>query len=393
MIYRHIEEEIQYYFTAPALNQSSIKVILKDGIQKFIEQEEELISKEDLYYSEEKHFIIGNGVDCIISHGMEIFKKNYAYSTLINKPSDTVMSIVKLVFDKIPPGEKKMENIKFYSKQLYDSCNEHNYYMSRKIPSDKDVKTKIVDENGNKKEIIGPDKRTWKDDKRVDSFLVDGTVAQYWKELIDSQGKQLLSEFEKEKISSISESLLTHKHTKHIFECKEGFDIVYQMPLFFNVDGVLCKGLLDMVKIDHLRKKVLIIDIKTTGDYVLRFNQSLRIRRYDIQGSFYLRAVKQNLKIIGELVGKDISSYTVANPAFVVESTLKAGTPMIYVMTDSLVNTGIMGSSTRGYIQGYVQGISLFKEWKSINYSLEERFKNTNGIVWIDEEFEYTEQF
>jgi hypothetical protein len=252
--------------------------------------------------------------------------------------------------------------------------------MNRKIPSDKLVKGKI-------------DERTWKDDKRVEGFLGDGTVAKYWEELISSQGKQLLSESEKNKIVEVSYNILNHKHTKNLFVDGKDVDLIYQMPLFFEFNGVMCKVLPDLLRINHGQKKIYDIDIKTMGDYVLRFNQSFRLRRYDIQGSFYQKGVKENLATISKLIGKDISDYTFANPAFVVESTLKPGTPMIYVMTSDLIETGIVGDKNRSYIGGYFQGVEIYKRWKIIDYSIEERFKDTNGIVWVDGQFEYNEIF
>lgn len=368
MIYRHTEEEIQYYFSAPALNQSSIKVILKDGIQKFAELEEQLISQEDLYYEEKQHFIIGSAVDHIITQGMESFNNKYAYSTLTKKPPETVMSIIKSVFDKktAEDGHNIQQKLNNYELDIMNSCNDHSYYMNRAKP------TILLD-------------------KRAENILKDGTAQTYWEELLSSRGKQLLSVAEKDKIEAVSNSLLSHKHTKHLFEDIKGTDTIFQIALFFEYNEVMCKSLIDCIKIDHTKKKILVIDIKTLGDYVLRFSLCMRTRRYDLQGSFYYKAVKENLEEISKLIGVDVTKYSISNPAFAVESTLKPGTPMIYVMTDDLMEMGIAGDNR--FIQGYFQGVELYKQWKEIGYSLDERFKNSNGIVWIDNNFMYNEEF
>lgn len=369
MIYRHTEEEIQYYFSAPALNQSAIKVIIKDGIQKFRELEEQLVTQEDLYYEEKQHFTVGNAVDHILSQGMDSFNNRYAYSVLTRKPSDTVMSIIKMVFDRVATSnspELVCNNLVDFKEEMYNACNAHDYYMKRSKP-------------------------LWTEDTRMDSILKDGTAQTYWEELVNSIGKQLLSQNEKEKVLGIANSMLGHKHTAHLFKDSRDFDIIYQMPMFFELDGVGCKILPDMLRIDHTRKKILTIDFKTMGDYVLRFSLAMRIRRYDLQGSFYHRGTKANLEEISKLIGKDVTKYTLSNPAFIVESTIKWGTPMVYVMTDDLMDIGIKGDDK--YILGYIQGIELYKNWKAIDYSLDDRFKHTNGIVWIDSRFEYNEVF
>ncbi len=69
MIYRHTDEQLQAYFDSPAINQSPLKIIIdpNGGIEKFVEQLDALVSNEDDFYDEKKHFIIGKAVDCIIS--------------------------------------------------------------------------------------------------------------------------------------------------------------------------------------------------------------------------------------------------------------------------------------------------------------------------------------
>ena len=380
MIYRHTDTEISNYFANSALNQTSIKVILNKGIQAFVEQQEQLLSVEEEPYEEKEHFIVGSAVDCIITGEEGAFDRKYAYSNLIHKPSDAIMTIVQKVFREIPEDQAVLHDILSYKRELYDSCNDNNYYMSRKVPSEKLIKGK-------------PDERTWEEDKRVENFMGDGTVAKYWEELINSKGKQLLSEYENNKIVAVSDSFKNHQHTRNLFTDGDNVDIIYQMPLFFTLEGVLCKALLDMIRINHRAKKIMPIDLKTMGDYVLRFNQSLRRNRYDIQGAFYTTAVSECLNTIGKLIGKDISDYEVSNFAFIVESTTKPGTPMIYVMDDTLTDSGKIGSHYKTYIGGYEQGILLYKDWSELNYSIEDRFKDTNGVVWMNADFDYNETF
>ena len=97
MIVRHTEEQINDYYERIGLNQSSLKVILEDGIQEYVMQVAQLTKQDDYYYEEKKHFIIGSAVDCRITHGEEVFLNKYHFSKLIKKPSDGAMSVLSLI--------------------------------------------------------------------------------------------------------------------------------------------------------------------------------------------------------------------------------------------------------------------------------------------------------
>lgn len=382
MIYRHTDQQLQAYFNSPAINQSAFKVIIdpNGGIEKFVEQQDALINNEDDFYEEKKYFIIGKGVDCILSQEPEAFKNKYHYSDLKKKPSDTVKAIVREVFYFISQSTPVDSILPFvsYKKAIYDVANtikdekgKTGYSMNRAAPTEKQLKENpaVTD--------------WWNYDNRWSSMKY---AQEYWDDLILANGKQVLDDGEYNTINNIVISFTTHKHTKHLFVDTADTDIVYQFPMFWTYDGVLCKGLIDHIIIDHKHKRIKPIDEKTLGDYILRFPQAVKKRRYDIQGSYYGFGLRKNLVNLSELIGKDVTNYSVANLAFVVESTIKQGTPLIYPMTPELDLTGQYGDGR--YLKGWEQALLEYKEWKDIDYSIEEKFKSTNGIVWINENFE-----
>lgn len=410
MIYRHTDQDIDSYFRNESLNQSSIKTLINEGLEKYIECRDELKMQEELYYSEKEHFIIGSAVDCWLTQGKEAFDSKYAYSKLVNKPSEKPMSIINMVFDKVSDmvsnavGLSIDPDLSAYKRQIYDACNEHQYYMNRKIPSDKPVKLEKFDTltgevvKLKKGEVppMGDDPRSWEEDKRWRDIVdAAGIGQQYWEELLDSVGKQLLSQRQAELISTIVSSFVSHRHTANLFKDADNMDIIYQMPLYFSVQSnitnkeIACKALPDMIVVRHNEQKIYHIDIKTMGDYILNFKDQFRIRRYDLQGSFYNTAIWHNKKAIGDLIGKNIENYAMADPAFIVESTKKPGTPMVYVMTAESNLQASQGDSR--YLKGWNQGIGIYSLWKECNFSIEERFKETNGILWIDNFFDYNE--
>lgn len=382
MIYRHTEEQLQEYFNSTAINQSALKVIIdpNGGIEKFIEQQDALLNNEDDFYEEKKHFIVGKGVDCIISQEPEAFKNKYHHSDLIKKPSAVVMAIVREVFflvTQTTPIDKVLPFVN-YKKEIYDVANnikdekgKTGYSMNRAAPTEKQLKENplITD--------------WWNYDNRWSSMKF---AQEYWADLILADGKQVLDDGEYNTISNIVISLTTHKHTKHLFVDSPDVDIVFQFPMFWNYLGEDCKGLLDHLIVDHKNQRVRTIDEKTLGDYILRFPNATKKRRYDIQGSFYAFGLSKNLDKLSALIGKDITGYSLAPLAFVVESTVKQGVPLIFPMTTELESIGRNGDGK--YLKGWEDALKEYSAWKAINYSIEEKFKSSNGVVWLDSNFE-----
>jgi hypothetical protein len=362
MIIRHTIEQVNEYYERIGINQSSLKVLIEDGIEKYLSIKNDLQRQNDLYYEEKKYFIIGNAVDCRITHGEEVFKNSYFFSQLQKKPGEKGMSVIKLAFDKaiakFPKGPDV--NINLFKKEIYEAANEEEYYIKRKKP-------------------------TFEEDERILTLLKDNGQA-YWMDLALAEGKQVLNHDENLVITAIVMSLLTHKFTRHLFVDDATTDIVFQLPMYWSYKEVDCKGLVDMIIINHATKKIFIIDIKTLGDYITRFNKAARKRRYDLQGAFYTLGLKLNLPQLGTLINRNLDNYEVANFAFVVESTIKPGTPLIFPLTDELMEQGANGSED---ILGYNQAIDLYKEWEGMDFSLEKKVEENNGVVFLGEDYNY----
>lgn len=360
MIVRHSAEQIKDYFERIGINQSSLKVLINDGIQIFSAQREQLVSQDDLYYEEKKHFIVGSAVDCRLTQGEEVFLNTYHFSKLVKKPGDKAMSVIKLAFDRarqeFPLGVDI--DITGYKKHIFDAANDQEYYLNRR---NKDGDHEL--------------------DTRIASLIKDNG-REYWADLSLAEDKQVLSDEEQNIINAIIISLTTHKHTAQLFKDGDYIDIIYQMPLYFSYGEVDCKGMIDMIIVNHTRKKLFPIDIKTLGDFTLRFNRAIKKRRYDLQGSFYTYGLSQCLTQIGELINKNLSKYEIANFAFVVESTIKPGCPMVFVLSDEILEEGRVGSIEEGFL-GWTQGIEIYKAWSDIDFSVEKKFEETNGVMFI----------
>jgi len=345
----HITE----YFEDSSVSQSQLKLLLSGSPRLFNN-----IREPELYFEEKKHFTIGSAVDCLLTQSNEEFRRQYHVTELENKPTDIMMSIINRVFDSLPPGRYHPITSIEYKQAIIDSIHEHDY------------------------------RRTWSDDVRYSKVCEH---YEYWDELRNSQGKIILSNDEYSIISQIVMSLRTSEYTSEYFQEGNDIEVMYQVPIYWEYDGVRCKALLDMVRIDHKAKTIQPIDIKTLGDYTINFPKSVRQRRYDIQAAFYSEAcvtLKNTL---------NLWEYKILPFKFLVESTIEPGTPLVFTCDYDLYKTGRYGSPEvevsgvviRQEIFGFEHLIRLYKYHQSNGFEKDKRvvdnnhhfFINWNGII------------
>jgi len=389
MIYRNTREKVKEYEDCPYLNQSLLKVLAEDGIEAFIDKKDDLI-RSDKYYDEKEHFVVGHAVDTIITFGQELFNEEYLISKMPKKPTPVEMSIIKQVFDLVTAGMVvEGENpdvyrpLALYPVQGLEAMDNHQYYMNRHWSKKKDA--------------------TEADDTRFATMCKNSLPEKYWRELIAARGKQVLSDDEVSKIIGVvdgdgnrikhgtASSLLEHPYSAWVFKEQEGIDLVYQFPCYFNEAAVWCKALIDLLRIDHNRRKVFVIDVKSTGYSILKFNRQIRDRRYDFQGSWYINAVRKCLGELSDLIGKDISGYEFADYAMIVESTVRPVTPLIFILTTAAERIGRFGDGK--YRMGWTQALDLFKLWQDKHFSIEEMFSESKGIIFIEDDYSYNKIF
>ena len=308
MIHRTNRDTVTKYRELESISQSKLKLLMAGvGVYNNTEPEEK-------YYSEKEHFIIGSAVDTLITMGADACKKEYYVSQLENKPSATIMSIVKEVYDIISSESS-------YAKAIADFASDDIYF--------RDTILHVAD----KQEF----QKRWKDETRYKKIVEQGQ--DYWNDLIESKSRQILSLQQFDLIKIISDNILNHPHTEKYFQDAEHLDIFYQLPLKFMYEDISCKALLDMVIVDHHNGIIQPIDIKTMGDYVSNFPISFMRRRYDIQAAFYTQAIAD------DYTGWNIlfKDYKILPFKFIVESTTMPGTPLVYTCSEEVLNKGKYG--------------------------------------------------
>lgn len=246
-------EEVEEYFERQGVSQSYLKKLIK-GVQYLGTPEKKM------HYEEKGNLLIGSGVDDKISMGDEAFERDYHIASDI-KPSDTIKSMVHQVFDTIVDNTQKAPEraLTAYSSEILTAVDDHNYQAR------------------------------WKEDTRINKVIETGF--DYFKELKKAFGKTILSPVEKIVIDNIEISWRTSLVTAKYFVDSKDVHIFYQVPIYFELEGVSCKALLDMVVVNTKEHTVQVIDFKTMLDIVENFPYSAKSFRYDFQSAFYSQAM------------------------------------------------------------------------------------------------------
>lgn len=368
-IIRATKEQVEEYYESDRLSQSQLKLLLK-GVSNFLNNHKD--EKGLLYYEEKGHFIIGSAVDCILTSGIDQFNREYHISE-VAKPGDTIKSVVMNAFNLV---------IDFFNHTLQDIRTPSNYTLESFIADHGDKLTDYQEylfTAMNSQEYC----MKMKDETRVDRILKDNGD-EYFKDLCQSYGKQVLSVEENTLVQEIVESLITNSRTCRYFiddkDCPPNVDIYLQLPIYFEYRGINCKALLDMLFVVRDEAGSIIevypIDLKTSYGETLHFLSKLKSFRYDIQGAWYTIAVDS------WLIGNQQESVSIAPFKFIVESTSNVGTPLIYKLDNSLMEIGLNGRPRFNSIcvdeNKNPYEIVLSKEIKGVNQLVDE-------YLWYEE--------
>jgi len=331
------------YRESKAVSQSLIKSLLYGvGLYHKLAKEEE----------EETHFLIGDAVDILLTQGEDVFESLF-YVSKVDKPSDTIMNIVNYVFIR---DKSKFNNTQSL---ILEACRVYNYQSN------------------------------WKDETRLFKILELGEV--YWVELLKCQGRTMIDSEQYLTITKVVESLKNHKFTREIFQQES----LNQLAIYFEIDGIDCKALLDRVNIDHVAKTLQPIDIKTIGDYTKSFKFNAQRFRYDIQAAWYTEALKQWQRF-------NYPDYWILPFQFVVESTKYPGfCPLVFTCSDFDLNAGKYGINIitqvelfnlydsqiierpRAY-KGFLEGLKIYKWYEENSYDLDKEIVESKGNLTLE---------
>lgn len=239
----------------------------------------------------------GSMVDCLLTQGNEAFGQQYGVVD-ISLPSDTVKGIMD---------------------QLHESHEEKQLALV----SDEDI-------------LLAADsyeyQRNWKGATRALKLRELGS--EYYNLLKRNEGKTLVSETDYFDAVDCVANLKSDTVTSSYFS-DDPFDSTerlfqWQYAVKDNITGIDFKGMLDLVLIDHEKKRIIPCDIKTTSN-LYTFESSFYKYRYYLQAAMYTELLMQAISKSCQ----GLENYTIEPYRFIVVSRYVAK-PVVFEWDASL---------------------------------------------------------
>lgn len=243
------------YRKDPALSYSTLARFEREGFHKI----ESLFDK-----IETSSLTFGSMVDTLITGSKEEFDELFFVADFPVIP-DTEIDIIKDIYDNSPRDVKYLKDVS--PTIIIDSCNKLSF------------------------------RNNWKDQTRIDKIVQDG--GDYFEILSIAENKKVVSSEEYTKAVLCKRAVENSPTTKNYFVA-DPFDtdnIERLFQLKFRSDtllpGIPLRCMVDLINVDHNKKTIQPLDLKTSSHYEDEFYKSFIQWRYDIQGRLYWRLIKE----------------------------------------------------------------------------------------------------
>jgi len=308
----------------------------------------------------------------VISNNTKPFKETIPM--LIGSYLDALLTTVSLANDMFQVGlaKRPSEAIKGFIDRLWSEQEE--------------VISTNLDVEGYKNRILefvreAKYQSNWTDDPIWKSILKDGQ--DYWQELCSSQGKIIITKDEHTLCTTIAALTLSSSITAKYFLDQKNVDKHYQKDLYWISEGELCKGLLDLLIIEHETKTIYLTDIKSTGIFSLEewFRMALQ-KGYIFQMSFYLEGVIQNYQHLLD------EGYTIQCRWIVIPMNVERFKPWVIPCTEAMLWFGEHGyTKTANRYKNEEQNYVMIgrKDYKGWRYAIQQYKRcKSEGLVDYD---------
>ncbi len=277
------------YRADPALSYSTLARYEREGFNNL----DKLFTK-----IETPSLTFGSCVDTLITGSEEEFNKLFMVAELDNNLSDTLVTIVKKLFNDF----------------------KDKYHTLKDIPDD-DIITSIEDIQWN---------NHWLPKTRVKKIKEDCTG--YYGLLYIAGNRTIISTKTYNEVLKTVDSLKTSPATKFYFEVNNLFNNniqrFYQLKFKATFNNVDYRCMMDEVIVIHDKKIIVPIDLKTSSHTEWDFAQSFIQWNYMIQGRLYYRILEENIK-------KDdyFKDFTIVPYKFIVANKYTL-TPLVWTFED-----------------------------------------------------------
>ena len=207
----------------------------------------------------------------------------------------------------------------------------------------------------------------------------------YFQECLDSIGKYVVDQSMLEKAKSTVEMVIQDENVNWLFNGAIDLDNLSKAVIEFEYLGMECKCEIDDLSINHLNKKIIITEIKTSYDIMDAFEYTYLKRRYDLAAAFYYLAVIQFRD------NKNLNGYDIEFQFLAVDTSKERLRPLIYKLSKDDIDRAINGFrlKTGSYYKGLVELIQEIK-WcsETQNWNISEKAFKNNGILNLEINYE-----
>jgi len=203
----------------------------------------------------------------------------------------------------------------------------------------------------------------------------------YYDALVAGKGKLVVSMEEYMQACQMKNILHKNEFTSKYFNDSN----MFQVPIIWKYYGKECKALLDIIDIDHERKTIRPVDLKTTGKSVLSFSSAYISYKYYLQAAFYTNALVYAIK--NDPSYAIYKEYAVLPFQFVVIETGMYNPPHIFEVDDlDMVVAENGGQTANGYeVKGYKQLIEELEYHRTTGqYDYKQDVYENSGVVSLN---------
>lgn len=271
------------YRADPALSYSTLARYEREGFNK-LDHLFDKISTQSL--------LEGSMVDCLITGSQEEFNELYYVAD----------------FPSIGDKEKlaAQELIDRYS----NSCELFSYIPHNAI-------LEVLNEIGWQK--------NWRDDTRV--RVISERAAMYYNLVVQAGNKTVVDRNTYDRIIKMVQTLKTSPATQGYFADNDPISPVrryYQLKFKARFKGVNYRCMADLIIVDYEDKKIIPVDLKTSGHHEWDFQESFLQWKYLVQSMLYWRIIKANL-----MQDSYFKDFTLENYRFIVVNK-ESLTPLVW---------------------------------------------------------------
>lgn len=298
----------------------------------------------------------GSAVDCLLFDGKKTFDENF------------------IVFENLPSSEIIIKIIKEFHEWFVKNNDSFNK-LSKLLIDHSDKICEIARNND-----YGSPK--WKNETIKNRICIDDNQ-NYFNYLLNSNNKITIDQTTYNKVLKTKDCLINSEFTFGKFVNKS-FEILTQYPIVWYSRNKKCKSLFDQISIDHEKKRIYPLDLKTLSGSNDSFGYGNYFKfKYYLQEAFYTDAIHYWKNEIET----HLKDYIVMPFEFVIVQNCDYPAPLIYRGSQKTYELGKYGGSLKNNIsvKGYLQLIGEL-EWHVENEKYNYKYEHymNNGVLMLE---------